>query len=47
MVYHIEYNRVGQRMGVPNADVKIRTVDLEPRVIKAFIGKGAISLWRQ
>lgn len=43
----MEYNTVGQRTGAPNVDVKIRTLDLEPRFIKALVGKGAIGLWRQ
>jgi hypothetical protein len=47
MVYYLEYNTVGQRTGAPNVDVKIRTLDLEPRFIKALVGKGAIGLWRQ
>jgi hypothetical protein len=46
MVYHMEYN-TDQRMGVFNADVKICTVDLEARIIRALAGKGGISLWRQ
>ena len=47
MVYHLEYNAVDQMMGVPKGGVKIHTVDLEFRVIEAFVRKGAISLWRQ
>ena len=47
MVYQIEYNTVGQSIGDPNVDVRIRTVDLEPRVTKALVRKGVISLWRQ
>jgi hypothetical protein len=47
VVYHIEYNTVVQRMGAPNAGVKMHTVDLEPQIIKALARKGAISLWRQ
>jgi len=47
MVYHVEYDTVDHRMEVHNAGVKIHTLDLELRVIEAFIRKGAISLWRQ
>ena len=47
MVYQVEYNTVSQRIGAPNVDLRIRTVDLEPRVAKALVRKGVISLWRQ